>query len=114
LKRALDVIDANAEPLPAAPRVLKLVTQIVSVCDTGDGHAARVFADALMGAGATELEAARDGDADTRVVIRSRPRSAEGRLRAEVLEEGADLVLGSPRFAFARRWAQRGASLRQR
>lgn len=114
MKRSLDVIDPKAEPAPPAPLVLKLETRTVSVCDTGDGQAARAFADALMEASATEIEAAGDADVDTRIIIRGQPRSAEARLRAKVLEEGADLVLGSARPALAQRLARASSSLRQR
>ena len=47
-----------------------------------------------------------------RIVVRSTPQSPEARLRAEVLEESADVVLGSPRRAFATRFVERAADAR--
>ncbi len=114
MKRALDVIDPNAEPTPARPILLKLGTRVLSVTDTGDGRAARELADALVEWGGAELDSARETEVGTRIVVRGQPRSAKARVRAEVLEEGADLILGSARPEVARRLAQWGASLRHK
>ena len=105
MKRTLDVLDENAEALPPAPLFVRIGAHILSVSDTGDGTAARRFADALVGAGAASLEAPTDACSDMRVVIRHYPRSPKARLHAEALEKGADLVLGSARLDFATRLA---------
>jgi hypothetical protein len=82
--------------------MLRLGERIVSLIDTGDGAAAAVFAKALVDAGATTMDSETESQADLRIVIRSAAQSPEASLRAELLEEAADLVLGSARPVFAR------------
>lgn len=76
--------------------------RLVSVVDTGDGVASRRFVDLMLDAGARRVDASSDANADMEIVIRGTPKTPEARLRAEVLEQAADLVLGSARPAFAR------------
>jgi len=102
LKRSLHVIDEPPEPPLWTPRLLSVGKRVVSVVDTGDGLASRRFADALVDAGATRLSDDREANPNLRIVIRRTVASADARLVAEVLEEAADLVLGSARTAFAR------------
>jgi len=72
------------------------------VVDTGDGASGRRFVDLLVDASATRIDSADDADPDMRVVIRGALQSPDRRLPEEVLEETADVVLGSARPAFAR------------
>ena len=76
--------------------------RLISVADTGDGLSGRRFVDELVEAGAVRADSSDDAKPDTRIVIRGTPKSPEARLRAEAVEEAADLVLGSARPAFAR------------
>ena len=76
--------------------------QLVSIADTGDAIASRRFVDALLEAGAAHLDDGSDPKPDLRIVIRGAPKSPEARLRAGLLEEAADLVLGTARPALAR------------
>ncbi|MFZ1864822.1 MAG: hypothetical protein WAU39_11410 [Polyangiales bacterium] len=89
---------ASEEPPPV---LLRLGTRIISVTDTGDGSAARRFAELLLGGGARSLTREGAPPADHRIVIRAPLPAARWRLRAVVLEESADVVLGSVRPAFA-------------
>lgn len=102
MKRSLHVVDELRDPPIWTPRLLSIASRVVSVVDTADGSASRRFVDALAEAGATRLDEDSDAKPDLRIVIRAAAGSAEARLRAEVLEETADLVLGSDRPAFAR------------
>jgi hypothetical protein len=103
VKRALRLLDQPNDRAPAPPIRLRLGEHVVSVADAHDGAAAKRFATHLETAGATD---AADGSGeDLRIVIRATPQSPEARLRADVLEEGADLVLGSARASFAERLA---------
>jgi len=77
----------------------------VSIADTGDGVPSLHFVDLLVQAGAARVELEDDAKADMRVVIRGTPRTSRARLRAEAMEEAADVVLGSARPAFARLFA---------
>ncbi|TNF59962.1 MAG: hypothetical protein EP303_07720 [Deltaproteobacteria bacterium] len=102
MKRPLHVVGDSSGPPPKTPVLVTIGGRVVSVLDTGDGAASLRFVDALLDAGVTCLDSANDARPDLRIVIRGAPRSAEARLRAEVLEEAADVVLGSARPAFAR------------
>ena len=102
MKRSLHVIDELRDPPLRTPRLVRVGNRVVSVVDTADGLASRRFADALIETGATRLSDESDARPDLRIVIRGAAASAEARLGAEVLEEAADLVLGSPRRSFAR------------
>jgi hypothetical protein len=102
LRRPLPVLDKTAQAPTAFPLHVRIGPRTVSVVDTGDGNASRRFADALAQAGGTLLDPSEDVGADIRIVIRGNPLSQQGRLRAEALEESADVVLGSDRASFAR------------
>jgi hypothetical protein len=75
---------------------------LVSVVDAGDGLASGRFVDVLLAAGAERVDSSGEATPHTRIVIRGTPKSREARLRAEALEETADLILGSVRLGFAR------------
>ena len=81
--------------------LLRVGTRIVSVTDTGDGSAARRFAEVLLDAGARSVTPHGAPPTDDRIVIRAPLPAARWRLRAEGLEETADVILGSVRPAFA-------------
>jgi len=102
LKRSLHVVDESRDPPIWTPKLLNVGGRLVSIVDTEDGTASRRFAEALTETGATRLDEDSDANPNLRIVIRGAPASAEARLRAEVLEEAADLVLGAARPAFAR------------
>jgi hypothetical protein len=102
LKRSLHVVDESRDPPIWTPVLLRMGSRLVSIVDTEDGKASRRFADALAAAGATPFDDEDDAEPDLRIVIRGAPASAQARLRAEILEEAADLVLGAARPAFAR------------
>jgi hypothetical protein len=102
LKRSLRVVDESRDPPVATPTMVTVGRQLVSITDTGDGIASRRFIDALLEAGAARLDDGSGPKPDLRIVIRGAPKSPEARLRADVLEEAADLVLGADRPAFAR------------
>ncbi|MBW2493738.1 MAG: hypothetical protein JRE43_03215 [Deltaproteobacteria bacterium] len=107
MKRALQLLGEPNDRTPAPPIRMRLAERFVSVADAHDGAAAKRFASYLQAAGATD--AADESGDDLRIVIRSTPQSAEARLRADVMEEGADLILGSARASFAERlsaWAR--------
>lgn len=113
MKRALRLLDQPNDRTPVPPIRLRLGARIVSVADAHDGAEATRFAAHLQNAGATA--AADDGcGEDLRIVIRSTPQSPEARLRADVLEDGADLILGSARASFAGRLAAWGRSRNRR
>jgi hypothetical protein len=103
LKRTLQLLGEPKDRTPADPIHLRLGEQVVSVADAHDGVAAKRFASYLRAAGATAVSGA--AGRELRVVIRSTPQSREARLRADVMEEGADLVLGSARASFAQRFS---------
>jgi hypothetical protein len=105
LKRSLRVIGDSGDAPVKAPLRVAIGARLVSVVDADDGLAALRFVDVLVDAGAARVDAAADANPDIRIVIRGAPRSAEAQLRAEVLEEDADVVLGSARAAFARHFA---------
>jgi hypothetical protein len=105
LKRSLSVVDDDGDPPVQAPRAVALGEQLVSVADTGDGRSADRFIDLLVDAGAARIDSASDAKVDIRVVICEAAKTPETRLRAEAIEDAADLVLGSARPAFARLFA---------
>jgi hypothetical protein len=102
LKRSLRIVDDSSESTTKTPSIVTIEGQLISVVDTGDGVASDRFADALLEAGAAGMAPSGDAPPDLCIVIRGTPTSPEARLRAKVLEEAADVVLGSPRPAFAR------------
>jgi hypothetical protein len=102
LKRSLHVVHDSGEPPAQAPWVVAVEGTRVSIADTGDGVPSLRFVDLLVHAGAACLEPEDGMKADMRVVIRGTPNGPEARLRAEVMEKAADVVLGSVRPAFAR------------
>jgi len=105
LKRSLRVVD-NPEGLPVqAPQAVTIGERLISIADTGDGRSSLQFVKLLVDGGAARVDSASDAKVDMRVIIRGTPKSHEARLRAEAVEEAADLVLGSARPAFARLFA---------
>lgn len=102
MKRPLRVVDDSSGPAPTTPVLVTIGGKVVSVLDTGDGAASLRLVEALVDAGVIRVDSANDAKPDLRIVIRGTPQSAEARLRAEALEEAADVVLGSVRPAFAR------------
>lgn len=105
MKRALHVVDDSTDPPVLLPLNVTLAGRLVSVADTGDGLAALRFVDQLVEDGAIPVDPSNDAALDVRVVIRGAPKSPEARRRAEDLEAGAHVVLGSARPAFARLFA---------
>lgn len=101
MKRPLRVLGGTAAPRPALPLLVRAGDRLVSVADTGDGSAARRFADALLSAGGEPVAAEVRALPDARVVIRAAVEPVDARLHTEALEESADVVLGSARPAFA-------------
>jgi hypothetical protein len=105
LKRSLHVVHDSGEPPVRASWTVAIEGRRVSIADTGDGVPSLRFVNLVVEAGAARVESEDDTKADMRVVIRGTPRTPEARLRAEVMEEAADVVLGSARPAFARLFA---------
>ena len=105
MRRPLPILGVPGDVEPSAPALVMLGDVRVRIADAHDGRACRRFAELLIRAGG---RASRDlsHQADLDIVIRSTPESREAQLRAEVLEEAADFVLGSPREAFATMLAQ--------
>ena len=101
MKRSLPLVDEHSETPVAEPTRVRIAGRLASLGDTGGGCRGREFTHSLVEAGATPVDAAEDLAPDTRIVIREASTSADARLRAEALEEAADLVLGSARPAFA-------------
>lgn len=101
MKRSLQVVDGPALPRPELPVLVRLGTQVVSVIDTGDGASARRFGELLLEAGGRPADPKDHLRLDHRIVIRADLPSVGERLRAEALEETADLILGSARPVFA-------------
>lgn len=101
MKRSLQVVDESRDPPVVPVTIVSIGTKRVSIADTGDGIAGRRFVDALLEAGAARLDGGSGPKPDLCIVIRGAPKSPEARLRADVLEEAADLVLGAARPAFA-------------
>jgi len=102
LKRSLRIVDDSGDSSTKTPSLVRIRGQLVSVVDTGNGVASDRFVDALLEVGSAGIAPSGDAPPDLRIVIRGTPASPEARLRAKVLEEAADVVLGSPRPAFAR------------
>lgn len=100
MKRRLGLVGQPTSTRLAPPRLVRLGAELVSVSDTGDGSAADRFAALLCDAGASPVDP-EDHPVGLRIVVRAPLPSLEARARAEVLEEGADVVLGSVRPAFA-------------
>lgn len=101
MKRALRVVGTPADLDAAEATRVEVGAVLVSVADAHDGAAAARFARFLIDAGATPASESPDSRPEYRIVIRSTPESPEAHVRAEVLEESADVVLGSARAAFA-------------
>lgn len=80
---------------------------LISVMDAHDGAMARRFGRMLAEAGGRAAKYDPSVVPDLRIVVRSAPESPEAHLRSEVLEESADLVLGSARANLARRLVNR-------
>ena len=102
MKRALRILGKPSDELAAPPVRLALGARVIAVADAHDGQDAERFAALLVDEGARRLDATARREVELFIVIRSAPESPEARLRAEVLEEGANLVLGSPRPSVAR------------
>ena len=108
MKRSLRIVGEPVDRSPASAVLVTLGSQVISVVDPHDGGEARRFARLLVDSGGVLLADAVSAPApDLSIVVRSTPESAEARLRAEVLEEGADLVLGSARPVVAALLAER-------
>ena len=105
MKRSLQVVHDSGEPPVGASRTVAIEGRRVSIADTSDGGPSLRFLDLLVKAGAARVEPEDDTKTDMRVVIRGTPQTPQARLRAEVMEEAADVVLGSARPAFARLFA---------
>lgn len=109
MRHPLPILGVPGDVEPSAPVFVELGELIVRVADAHDGSASRRFAELLMRAGGRPpSEPPQRADVD--IVIRSTPESPEAQLRAEVLEESAHFVLGSPREAFATMLADHYAS----
>ncbi|KPK54794.1 MAG: hypothetical protein AMJ63_02020 [Myxococcales bacterium SG8_38_1] len=105
MKRSLRVLGAPDDRTAADPIRVTLHGHVVSVVDARDGVVAERFVSHLRAAGASDV--GEDREPDIRIVIRSAAQSAEARLRSEVMEKGADIVLGAARASFAKRLAWR-------
>lgn len=101
MKRSLPLVDELRDLPIGTPRLVRVENRVVSILDNADGTASRRFAKMLTDAGAARVEKSADASPDLRIVIRGVPAPAQGRARAEVLEESADVILGSARPAFA-------------
>jgi len=101
LKRALQVLGDADDRAAVPPLHVSISGRVISVADPHDGSAAARFVSHLRGEGAVDAE--QSPRADLQIVVRSVPQSHEARLRADAMEEAADIVLGSPRASFARR-----------
>lgn len=106
MKRALHILGEPRDAIAADPQVVTIGTRVVTIEDAHDGARARQLADQLIDAGAERSPSAYADRADFRIAVRSTPESNEAQLRAEVLEETADVVLGSARPAFARHFVE--------
>lgn len=108
MKRALHVVGGPRDHVPSEPIFVTLGDRILSIADAHDGSAAEQFVACLRDAGATEAH--RDVEAEFLIVIRSATQSPEARSHAKLMEQTADVVLGSVRPAFARHLALRSTS----
>jgi hypothetical protein len=105
LKRALHVVDGSGDPPAKAPLVVSIGGRLVSVVDTGNGAASLRFVDVLLDSGAARADSTSEANIELHILIRDAARSPEARVRAETLEQAADVVLGSARLGFARHLA---------
>ena len=103
MKRTLQVFGEPSDRTPADPVALAVGSTRVSVADAHDGAAARQFGQLMVDAGGRWLDHDPTAEVDFRIVVRSTPESPEARLRSDVWEEAADLVVGSVRAGVARR-----------
>lgn len=101
MKRTLRVVGTPVDVDAAEASRVEVGIVVVSIADAHDGTEAARFARFLVDAGAKPAPANLEGRREYRIVIRSTPESPEAHVRAEVLEESADIVLGSARAAFA-------------
>lgn len=106
MKRSLQILGEPRDAVAADPEVVAIGDRVVAIEDAHDGMRARQLADQLIRAGGHRASSADTDRADFRIAVRSTPQSSEARLRAELLEETADLVLGAARPAFARRFVE--------
>ncbi len=106
MKRSLHILGESRDTAAAVPVLVVIGTRLVAIEDPHDGVRAHQLAELLVREGGAWAEPSETGSADLRIALRSTPESNEARLRAEVLEETADLVLGSVRPAFARRFVE--------
>lgn len=102
MKRTLRIVDDQGRP-PTWHLLIEGTR--VAVDDTGDGRGGATLCEALVQAGAERLEPGDDASPDVRIVVRGTAPSQEARRRAAVLEQEADVVLGSARPAFATHFA---------
>lgn len=100
MKRTLQILGEPDDRIPVAPVHLTIAGRVLSVADSHDGSAANRLASQLRAEGAAD--AGQSLEPDLRIVVRSTPQSLEARTRADVIEEAADVVLGSARASFAR------------
>jgi len=112
LKRALRILGEPGDQSAAPPLHVSVGGRVFSIADAHDGTAAARFVSHLRAEGA--VDAGEGSAADVQIVVRSTPQSPEARLRADVMEEGADLVLGSARASFARHLASCAVSQDER
>ena len=102
MTRSLQILGEPKDRNAAEPVTVEVGGRVVSIVDAHDGSASRRFAEQLRDAGGRVIEISEPVQPDLRILVRSTPESPEAQLRAEVLEESADVILGSPRAAFAR------------
>jgi hypothetical protein len=107
LKRPLRILGEPGDKQATPPTHLELGGHTLSIADAHDGSEAARFAELLVAVGARRVDASKDPHVHLRIIVRSTPESPEARLRAEVLEEGAHLVLGSARPVMAELLAAR-------
>lgn len=101
MKRSLHVVDESREPPVAPVTTVTIGRKRVSITDTGHGIVSRRFVEMLLEAGAVREDDGSGPKPDLSIVVRGTPQSPEASLRANGLEEAADLVLGAARPAFA-------------
>ncbi len=105
MKHSLPLIDDSGDSTPAPPSIVSIGGKLISVVDTGIGRSTSEFVATLLEAGGARVSPSDDDQVAVRIVIRDTPRTAEARLRAEVIEANADVVLGSVRPVFGRLFA---------
>lgn len=101
MKRPLAIVGQASTATSLKPLRFRIGETPLQVADTGDGTAAALFGDMLVLAGAELLRDADSSETDLAIILRA-PSSTTSQTHAESLEAGADVVLGSPRPAFAR------------